>query len=340
VTSRLIDTTRAFAASFVRPSGMGNGLKALRQKSYGPVESSVALEEVPVPAPGPGDVRVRVRFVGINPLDWKLIEGHYKWLSKARPPCGVGFDLAGEVHETGSAAARFPKGTRVAGLIPAFQRPPGALAQFALVPAHLLVKVPDNVSLDHAAALPVCGLSALRMCRIAGVERGRRVLVHGAAGGVGHLAVQIARNLGADVTASGSADSQTLLRWLRPSLVVDRAAPVATWGGPFDAVLDCATTLTPADLKTLLASDGRYVATTPRFPQVMIDSLANLVLSSQRRVLTLKLETADLEKLMTQVAAGHLRVAVERTYPLAEAAQALVHSRKGHVRGKLVVAID
>jgi NADPH:quinone reductase-like Zn-dependent oxidoreductase len=314
-------------------------LKALMQRAYGPVESSVGIDEVPVPVPAASDVRVRVRFAGINPLDWKLIEGHYKWMSRARPPCGVGFDLAGEVHESGSGA-RLAKGTRVAGLIPAFQRPPGAIAQYAALPADFLVPVPDNVPLDQAAALPVAGLSALRMCRVARIERGRRVLVHGAAGGVGHLAVQIARNLGAQVTATGSAASQTLLRWLRPSLVVDRAAPIATWGGPFDAVLDCATTLSPADLKTLLASDGHYVATTPRFPQVVVDTVLNLVRRGKRSVLMLKVERADLEALMQQVAAGHLRVAVERAYPLKDAAQALAHSRSGQVRGKVVVAID
>lgn len=316
-------------------------MKALVQRAYGPVESSVAVDEVPVPAPGAQDVRVRVRYAGVNPLDWKLVEGHYKWMSKARPPCGVGFDLAGEVHEPGSGAAvRFRKGTRVAGLIPAFQRPPAAVAQFAVVPAEMLVRVPDGVPLDQAAALPVAGLSALQMCRMAKIERGRRVLVHGAAGGVGHLAVQIARNLGAEVTASGSAASQTLLRWLRPSLVVDRAAPVATWGGPFDAVLDCTTTLGPADLDVLLARDGRYVATTPRFPQVIVDTLLNPLRRAKRSVLMLKVQRADLDSLMQQLAAGHLRVAVERTYPLAEAAQALERSRAGQVRGKLVVAID
>jgi NADPH:quinone reductase-like Zn-dependent oxidoreductase len=316
-------------------------VKALMQRAYGPVEASVRVEDRPLPSPAATDVRVRVRFAGVNPLDWKLVEGHYRWMSKARPPCGVGFDLAGEVHEAGSAAAgRFTRGARVAGLIPAFQRPPGAIAQYAVVPATLLVKVPDKVPLDQAAALPVAGLSALQMCRLARIERGRRVLVHGAAGGVGHLAVQIARNLGAEVTASGSAASQTLLRWLRPALVVDRAAPPATWGGPFDAVLDCTTTLAPAELKQLLADDGHYVATTPRFPQVVLDTALNLVRRGQRRVLMLKLATADLEALMAELAAGHLRVAIERAWPLAEAAGALAQSRAGRVRGKLVVAID
>ncbi|MDH4114400.1 MAG: NADP-dependent oxidoreductase [Burkholderiaceae bacterium] len=315
-------------------------MKALVQRAYGPVESSVHVGELPVPAPGSGDVRVRVRFAGINPLDWKLVEGHYKWMSKARPPCGVGFDLAGEVRDVGGAAGSLARGARVAGLIPAFKNPPGAIAQYAIVPAAFLVKVPDAVPLDQAAALPVAGLSALQMCRLAGIERGRRVLVHGASGGVGHLAVQIARNLGAEVTASGSASSQTLLRWLRPALVVDRAAPLANWGGPFDAVLDCATSLTSQQAKALLGAHGHYVSTTPRFPQVIFDTVLNLVRPGKRRALMLKPVAADLEQLMAQLAAGHLRVAIERSFPLADAAQALALSRAGHVRGKVVVAID
>jgi len=315
-------------------------VRALVQRAYGPVETSVGVEEVRLPAPAGGDVCVRVRYAGVNPLDWKLIEGHYKWMSKARPPCGVGFDLAGEVHDAGRAATRFAQGARVAGLIPAFQRPPGSIAQYALVPARLLVEVPHPVPLDQAAALPVAGLSALQMCRMAGVGPGARVLVHGASGGVGHLAAQIARNFGGAVTASGSVAGHPLLRSLGLASVVDRDAPADSWGGPFDAILDCATTLTSSDLGNLLAPDGHYVATTPRFPQVIADAVLNLVRRGKRRVLMLKLDGADLEDLMHQAAAGTLRVAVERAFALGDAAQALIQSRAGHVRGKLVVAID
>jgi NADPH:quinone reductase-like Zn-dependent oxidoreductase len=98
--------------------------------------------------------------------------------------------------------------------------------------------------------------------------------------------------------------------------------------------------LTPSDLKALLAPDGHYVATTPRFPKVMVDTVLNLLRRGKRQVLMLRLDGADLEALMQQVAAGSLRVAVERVFALGDAAQALAHSRAGHVRGKLVVAID
>jgi NADPH:quinone reductase-like Zn-dependent oxidoreductase len=261
-------------------------------------------------------------------------------MSKARPPCGVGFELAGEVHDAGRGAAGFAQGMRVAGLIPAFKRPPGSIAQYALVPASLLIEVPERAPLDQAAALPIAGLSALQMCRMATVGPGMRVLVHGASGGVGHLAVQIARNLGGTVTASGSMASHPLLQSLDPDHVVDRDTPAATWGGPFDAVLDCATTLAPSSLKTLLARGGCYVATTPRFPRVMLDALLNLVRRGKRQVLMLKPDGTDIEELMQQLAAGSLRVVIERAYSLGDAAQALAHSRAGHVRGKLVVSID
>ncbi len=316
-------------------------MKALVQHGYGAPAEVLRVEERPAPQPAAGEVRVRVRFAGINPLDWKLVEGKYRWMSKARLPCGVGFDLAGEVVAAGAGATRFARGTRVAGLIPAFERPPGAIAQFALVPEKMLVAVPERVLLEQAAALPVAGLSALQICRMANVQRGRRVLVHGAAGGVGHLAAQIARNIGALVTVTGGADSQGLLRELRPERALDyRAGPPSAWGGPYDAVLDCVGMLGPVDLRSLLADDGCYVSTTPHFPRVITDTVMNLVRRAKRRVLMLKLNPADLEWLMQQLAAGALRVAIMRTYPLAEAAAALEQSRAGHVRGKLVVAID
>lgn len=316
-------------------------MKALVQHGYGAPAEVLRVEERPAPQPAAGEVRVRVRFAGINPLDWKLVEGKYKLMSRARPPCGVGFDLAGEVVAAGPGATRFARGTRVAGLIPAFERPPGAIAQFALVPEKMLVAVPERVPLEQAAALPVAGLSALQICRMANVQRGRRVLVHGAAGGVGHLAAQIARNIGALVTVTGGADSQGLLRELRPERALDyRAGPPSAWGGPFDAVLDCVGMLGPVDLRSLLADDGCYVSTTPHFPRVITDTVMNFVRRAKRRVLMLKLNPADLEWLMQQLAAGALRVAIMRTYPLAQAAAALEQSRAGHVRGKLVVALD
>lgn len=316
-------------------------MKALVQHGFGAPAEVLRVEERPAPQPAAGEVRVRVRFAGVNPLDWMLVEGRYRWMSRARPPCGVGFDLAGEVVATGPGATRFARGARVAGLIPAFAHPPGAIAQFALVPEKMLVAVPDRVPLEQAAALPVAGLSALQICRMADVQRGRRVLVHGAAGGVGHLAAQIARNIGALVTVTGSAASQGFLRELRPERVLDyRAGPPSAWGGPFDAVLDCVSILGPADLRFLLADDGRYVSTRPRFPRVVTDTLMNFVRRSKRRVLMLKLAPADLEWLIRQLADGALRVAIMRTYPLAQAAAALEESRAGHVRGKLVVAIE
>lgn len=315
-------------------------MKALVQHGYGNPASVLRVEERPAPQPGPGEVRVRIRYAGINPLDWKLVEGSYRWMSKAKPPCGVGFDLAGEVFASGQGATRFARGARVAGLIPAFSRPPGAIAQHALVPEQMLVALPEHVPLDQAAALPVAGLSALQMCRLANVQRGRRVLVHGAAGGVGHLAAQIARNIGALVTVTGGSASKAMLKELRPERVIDyRTAPPAAWGA-YDAVLDCVGLLAPGDLRTLLADDGVYASTTPRFPQVVLDTVMNLVRKSKRRVLMLKLKPTDLEWVMQQLASGALRVVIMRSVPLAEAASALAQSRAGHVHGKLVVAID
>jgi NADPH:quinone reductase-like Zn-dependent oxidoreductase len=314
-------------------------MKALMKQAYGPLETSVRIEDVPIPKPAADEVRIRVRYAGVNPIDWKLIEGQHKWLARSNPPCGVGFELAGEVHEQG-ADGRLPRGARVVGLIPAFRRPPAAYAQFALVPLSFVVKLPDAVPLEQAAALPVAGLSALRMCELARIERGRRVLIHGAGGGVGHLALQIARNLGAEVTASGSPSGGELFRKLRPSRVVDRASPVEQWGGPFDAVLDCASTLTSEQLQKLVASDGHVVATAARFPRVIADTLLNLVRPGKRRVLMVRPDARALARLMQLLAAGHLTVHVQHAFALDRAVQALETSRAGHVCGKLVIAVE
>ncbi len=315
-------------------------MRALVQHAYGPLASVLAMGELPDPEPGPGDVLVRVHHCGINPLDWKLVEGKYKWMSRARPPIGVGFDLAGVVERIGRDVTEITPGMRVAGTIPAFKFAPGALAELACVPAAIVAQVPERVTLAQAAALPVAGVSALQMCRIARVAAGQRVLVNGAAGGVGHLAVQIAHNLGAHVTATSSAGSREFIASLRPDHFVDYSeSEPARWGGPFDAIIDCASALSRASARALLTKRATYISTLPSFPYLLLDPVLNWLGGRRWFALMLKPNRSDLQELLQHMAAGSLQVAVAREFAFDSAIEALELSRAGHARGKLVVRL-
>lgn len=315
-------------------------MRGLRYDRFGPVADVARWTDLPDPGPGPGQVRVRIAWAAINPLDWKLVEGQFRWFAKSRPPCGIGAEFSGVIDALGAGVSQPAIGTRVFGFINPFNQPPGALQTHVLMPAEDVFVAPPGVALDALATLPVAGLSALQMCRIAQVRAGQRVLVHGAAGGVGSFAVQVVRALGASAVATGSATSQAFIAALAPQAQFDyRAQPPSAWGGPFDVVLDCATTLTAADVRTLLAPGGRYVTTLPRFPSVVLDPLLNPFRGTRRYALQLKPTRADLQTLLEWVADGRLQPRISQHFDAEDAVQALAQSKAGHARGKLVVRL-
>jgi NADPH2:quinone reductase len=315
-------------------------VRALRYESFGPVASAARLAGIAQPRPSGGEVMVRVRYASINPLDWKLVEGQFRLLFKSRPPCGVGTEFSGVVEAHGRGVSAPPIGTPVVGFIDPTKRPPGALQECVAVPARDVMTI-DAADLEAACTLPVAGLSALQMCRLAGVTSGKRVLVHGAAGGVGSFAVQIARALGGEATATGSRDSQPTLAALEPAARVNYAAqPVEKWGGPFEAVLDCASTLDAGSLKVLLAQGGRVVRTLPRFPSVLLDPLLNPLRPVRRFTLRLAPNTDDLRTLANWLRRGLIKPLISERFDLDGAVAALGRSRSGHAKGKLVVKVS
>lgn len=316
-------------------------MRALRYDRFGPVAEVARWTDLPDPAPGPGQLRVRIAWASINPLDWKLVEGQFRWFAKSRPPCGIGADFSGVVDALGPGVTAPGLGTRVLGLLNPFVQPPGALQSHAVLNAAEVIRVPDAVALDAASTLPVAALSALQMCRRAGVQSGQRVLVHGAAGGVGSYAVQVVRALGATAVATGSAASQGFIAALGAAAQLDYTqGPLSSWGGPFDAVLDCATSLSPAEAGALLGPRGQYVATLPQFPGVVFDTLLNPLRARKRHTLRLQPSAADLATLLQWMADGRINAQISARFPADEAVQALETSRRGQARGKLVVQLN
>jgi NADPH:quinone reductase-like Zn-dependent oxidoreductase len=314
-------------------------MRALRYSTFGPVAQVLRDEDLPEPQPGAHEVVVRARFVGINPLDWKLVEGQFKLLAKSRPPCGVGAEFAGEVLRVGAQVSAVRPGDRVVAWLNPFAEPPRALAEQVCVAAKQCVRIPDGVSFDVAAVTPVAGLSALQLCNHVHARAGQRVLVHGAAGGVGSLVVPMLRERGATVVATGSADSQAFIRTLGVDAQVDYAAPATSWPGPFDAIIDCASKLDRAVVPMLMPSGGDIAVTLPSFPSVIFDPLLNRLRRIRWHTLRLEPNASELSQVLAQVAAGKLTVRLTRTYAFDAAIDALTESRGGHVRGKIAVAI-
>lgn len=291
------------------------------------------VREVADPPVGPDTVLVRTRATSVNPVDWKIREGYLQGAYPHHLPVIPGWDVAGVVEAVGPAVRTgLQVGDEVYGYVRRDDVAFGTTAELVPAPERTVTRRPASLSFEEAAALPLAGLTAYQaLTEALGVENGDRVLVHAGAGGVGHLAVQIAAALGAEVVATASERNHDFLRELGASEVVDyRRGPVGEQlEMPVDAVLD----LVGGDA---LADAPNQVKDTSRVASI-VD--AQTVLGMGGRYVFVRPERAHLDALAALADEGRLRVEVAATYPLDRVADAHRASEEGHTRGKIVVTV-
>lgn len=293
------------------------------------------LTEVERPRPLPTEVLVRVAAAGVNPVDWKIRAGVFPPGALGAPPFVQGWDVAGVV-ESGPRVTRFEPGDEVFGLI-GFPRPGGTYAEYVTAPSRQFARKPPGLSFEEAAALPLAGLTAWQtLVETARAGRGDKVLITAAAGGVGHLAAQIARARGAEVTGTARAEKHDFLR----EVGVDH--PVDYTTGPLhhsvtgqDVVLDLLGGDHSFELLRTLRPGGLLITVIGH----VSPELTTLAASLGVRVTGFLVEPdhAGLEALAELVEAGRLRVRVDQVFKLAEAAKAHEYGEAGRTTGKIVL---
>ncbi|MFD0000558.1 NADP-dependent oxidoreductase [Nocardia sp. NPDC127526] len=304
---------------------------AITQDTFGGPEV-LYRTEVERPRPGAGEVLVRVRAAGVNPVDSAVRAGRFPLFPE--PPFALGWDVAGVVEALGPGVTRFEVGAEVLGLT-LFPKAAGAYAEYLVAPADELVAKPAALPMSAAGALPLAGLTAWEgLVNIARIEPGQRVLIHAASGGVGHLAVQIAKARGAHVIATARAEHHAFLADLGADELIDyTATDFATATAPVDIVFDLVggdyalrsvQVLRPGAL--LVTTVGHNPGITPeeaesqgiRFETVMVHPSA-----------------ADLAELVALTQSAALRIHVDREFALADAAKA--HGATANAKGKTVL---
>lgn len=313
-------------------------MKAMQFTSFGGL-ASLREADVVEPVPQDGEVLVDVAAASINPIDWKLRSGFLRWISPFRfstVPC---FDFAGTVATLGPNARTFSVGDRVFGLRPL----KGMGAAAARVASHedQLVAIPPGVTFEQAAGVPLAGMTALQaLLHPAGSGPGKKVLIVGASGGVGHYAVQIAKALDAQVTAVCSTTNVEWVRELGADTVLDYSrGETASPTAEFDRVFDAVSLGTFGRWRKWLQPEGIYVTLLPR-PDLLWHRLTRPWSSRQRAyAIWLKPNIADLNRLAGWMAEGRLKTMVDSTVLLTHLSAAFERSRSGRARGKIVVRI-
>jgi NADPH:quinone reductase-like Zn-dependent oxidoreductase len=299
----------------------------------------LTLREVLDPEPGPGEVRVRVEAAGVNPIDWKTRSGLGPAKSFGGRPFTVGWDVAGTVDRLGPDVTGLAVGDAVLGM-PRFPSPDGAYAELVTVPAAQLRRRPADLPVVEAAGLPLAGMTAWQsLVDVGGLRAGQRLLVHAAAGGVGHLAVQIARARGAYVIGTASGPKLELLRELGCDEVVDyRTEAFEKVVAPVDLVYDLVGGETTVRSFDVLAPGGLLIC----LPTIAVP--AALAAAEERGVRAsgayVRADGPGLDELLALHSDGRLRILVDRTFPLAEAAQAHRYGERGGITGKIVLTVS
>ncbi|WP_330300764.1 NADP-dependent oxidoreductase [Streptomyces sp. NBC_00503] len=305
-------------------------MRAMTYDTYGGVEV-LSETRIPLPKVGPGEVLVRVRCASVNPVDWKIMAGGLDGLMDVVYPVVPGWDVAGTVEYAGIDTPEFTTGDEVVAYARKDYVHGGTFAEFVTVPVRALAHKPVSLSWQQAAGLPLAGLTAYQLLTRLDTGKEDTVLIHGAAGGVGSLGVQIARALGARVIGTASARNHDRLRELgcEPveygdglagrvrALAPDGVTVVADFvGGVLDTTLE------------VLADGGRHA------------SIADhTVLGAGGQWMWVRPSGAELAELGRMADAGQLTVSVAETFPLADLAAAFELSRSGHTAGKIVLEV-
>jgi NADPH:quinone reductase-like Zn-dependent oxidoreductase len=285
----------------------------------------LSLEEAERPEPRDGEVLVRVRAAGVNPIDWKYRRGS----APRELPAVLGSDISGTIEV--SHAEGFAGGDDVFGFAAS-----GAYAEFATAPARLIAHKPAGVSHEQAAAIPVAGLTAWQaLFDRAGLAEGKTALVAGAAGGVGHLAVQLAKHAGASVIGTGSAGNREFVLGLGADGYIDYTSQdVASAASGVDVAFDTVGGEATEPLLRTLREGGLLVTIAGSPPEA-----AARELGVRAELLIMSPDTEQLARIAELVAGGEVRVEIAEVLPLSEIRGAHELSESGHTRGKIVLAV-
>lgn len=294
--------------------------------------------DVREPLPKEHEVMIRVYASSINPVDWKLRNGNWRFLFRGKFPVILGFDASGEVIKVGNKVTKFKPGDTVISRLD--RKFGGAYAEYAVGSESTFSLIPAGLTYEQAAALPLAGVYALQALRDKGkISKDKKVLINGASGGVGHFAVQLAKILGGEVTAITSHRHKQMMDELKPDRWIDYTKQdFLRQVDKYDIIFDVVGNKNFFKCKHILKRGGIYITSLPR-PKLLIHKGYSVFTGKKVKGFLMKSKASDLDLLCKFVEEGSLKIYVDQIFNLSEISKAHHYSQSGRAEGKIVVKI-
>lgn len=311
-------------------------MKAAVINSFGPPDV-FTIQDIPKPVVKDDEVLIEVKAGGINPVDYKQRKGNHKFIFGSNFPIVLGYDVSGIVVETGSAITRLKKGDKVCGVLN--NKYGGGLGEYVKGAEKCFAKLPAEVDIYTAATLPLTGLTALQGLRDKGkIAKDNKILITGASGGVGHIALQIASIYDAEITVTSSFRHKDFISKLAEAKFIDYTkTDILSLNTKFNIIFDVVGKYTFLQVRHLLLPGGIYINTLPR-PKILVHKFISLFTKGKKvRTFLMRQNSNDLEMLLTWMKEGKLKINIDKEFPLEEIGKAHAYMEEGHTEGKILI---
>jgi NADPH:quinone reductase-like Zn-dependent oxidoreductase len=313
-------------------------MKAAQIKGYGSSDEVIEInKDAPAPNdPSAGKVLVKIKAAGINPVDWKIREGYMQQMIPLQFPSSLGSDFSGVIEKVGQGVSEFRQGDEVYGQASMLSGGSGAFAEMALANADTIAHKPKSLSHPEAAGLPLVGVSAwLALVETISLQKSQKILIHGGAGGIGSVAIQLAKHLGAYVATTVSTNDKQFAKEVGADEIIDyKTQTFEELIGDYDAAFDTVGGETYSSSFKVLKRGGIIVSMLEQPNQELMTQFGVKAIFQFTQI-----NRDRLTKLAQWVDQNNIRVNVDKTFPLEEAGRALDYQRDVHPRGKVVLAI-
>jgi NADPH:quinone reductase-like Zn-dependent oxidoreductase len=313
-------------------------MKAAQIKGYGSSDEVIEInKDAPAPNdPSAGKVLVKIKAAGINPVDWKIREGYMQQMIPLQFPSSLGADFSGVIEKVGQGVSEFRQGDEVYGQASMLSGGSGAFAEMALANADTIAHKPKSLSHPEAAGLPLVGVSAwLALVETISLQKSQKILIHGGAGGIGSVAIQLAKHLGAYVATTVSTNDKQFAKEVGADEIIDyKTQTFEELIGDYDAAFDTVGGETYSRSFKVLKRGGIIVSMLEQPNQELMTQFGVKAIFQFTQI-----NRDRLTKLAQWVDQNNIRVNVDKTFPLEEAGRALDYQRDVHPRGKVVLAI-